>query len=294
MVLEADCRGYIEVLTTPVAGNMAISLSTWDNLDNREASFPRSDNCPAVSPSCDGASAIFSDATFLLSGSNVEPPQPPVENVFQDLAVSVDGTQTGAFVKGLDERDLSTAGNSVTIGHDNRAFVFATDDDSTVASTLKRDLYGGTLSWTMDVSNVQCRCAAGLYLVDLQDGVCDFSPVAPDTEPSCTYVDLIRANINGFNSRFGDICTWNADLCGAYAYGEGSLYDIDSTRAYDVSMQFYRSFDSTELTRIVGTLSQDSSNVSFELANVDELAAIAGALQSGMSLAISNQVVEAS
>jgi hypothetical protein len=89
-----------------------------------------------------------------LTGSNIDPPQPPVENVFQDLAVSVDGQAVGAFVKGLDDRNLSTSGNSVTIGHDNRAFVFSVDDDSTVDSTLKPGLYGGTLSWTMDVSNV--------------------------------------------------------------------------------------------------------------------------------------------
>jgi hypothetical protein len=64
MELEADCRGYIEVLTTALAGNMAVSLSTWDNLDNREPSFPRSANCPAVSPSCEGASATFTDLSF--------------------------------------------------------------------------------------------------------------------------------------------------------------------------------------------------------------------------------------
>lgn len=83
---------------------------------------------------------------------------------------------------------------------------------------------------------MQCRCAAGIFLADLSDGTCDFSPVAEGFEPSCTYVDLLRANINGFTSRFGDLCTWNAELCGATAYGEGASYDIDSTRAYDVSM----------------------------------------------------------
>lgn len=47
------------------------------------------------------------------------------------------------------------------------------------------------------------------------------------------------------------------------------------------------------MTRIVGTLSQDAQSVSFELANTEELAAIADALNSGMSIAINNQVVEA-
>ena len=290
--LDADCRSDSYTMDYDLGGGvMDVAFSTWGNLSGADITFPLSDTCSAPA-SCSGTTGRFADVTILTVGSNEDPPLPPPAE-YQPWDVTIDGGLQTTYLKGIPDRPLTTSGSSATIGHNNRAFVLSVDDDSSVLNTLRQDLYGGKLSWTMDVSNVQCRCAAGLFLAELQDGLCDFNPIAIGTEPSCKSVDLIQANINGFTTRFGDLCTWNSELCGSTAYGEGSSYQIDSTRPYDVSIAFYRSFDRSALTRIVGTLEQDLDVVEFELAEAGELATIADALESGMSLAINNQMIEA-
>ena len=128
----------MELLTTPLNADMSMTFSTWSNLDGREPSFPRSANCPAVSPSCEGAKASFSDVVFLTDGSSADPapepqPEPPTpESEFLDLTVTDMGSSTNMYVKGLDGKTLTTDGSSVTIGHDNRSFIFTVNDDSTV------------------------------------------------------------------------------------------------------------------------------------------------------------------
>ena len=108
MEFWADCRGYIELLTTPLNEDMSFTLSTWSNLDGREPSFPRSSNCPAVSPSCEGAKVSFTDVVFNQDGSAFDPE--PITTEFLDLTVSESGSLSTKYVKGLEDRILTTDG----------------------------------------------------------------------------------------------------------------------------------------------------------------------------------------
>ena len=74
------------------------------------------------------------------------------------------------WLKGLDERALCTDMDEVEIGHDNRAWLYNTEiDDATTfeMSLLQPNFLDGELSFDVDVSNLNCNCAAGVFLVAL-------------------------------------------------------------------------------------------------------------------------------
>ena len=137
MMLEADCRGYIETLSDELQGQMDILFSTWGNISEADASFPITDVCPnGAASTCGGsAKAMIADVKIRTSGSSETPPPPEVK-AWNEVKTEIDGSQVTSFVKGLESRDLSTVDSSINIGHDNRAFIFNTDDDSTVENTV--------------------------------------------------------------------------------------------------------------------------------------------------------------
>ena len=60
--------------------------------------------------------------------------------------------------------------DEVEIGHDNRAWLYNTEiDDATTfeMSLLQPNFLDGELSFDVDVSNLNCNCAAGVFLVAL-------------------------------------------------------------------------------------------------------------------------------
>jgi len=103
------------------------------------------------------------------------------------------------FVKGLDNRGLTTNGTEASMDIDNRAWVkdYAYDDD--VYWAYQHDLIGGSLKYTIDVSKVPCGCAAGVFAVALDNGACSWNSKTPGTVPACGTVDIMAANTIGFN-----------------------------------------------------------------------------------------------
>lgn len=71
------------------------------------------------------------------------------------------------WLKGLDERALCTDMDEIEIGHDNRAWVYSEDTDETIHEPLQPNFLDGELSFDVDVSNLNCNCAAGVFLVAL-------------------------------------------------------------------------------------------------------------------------------
>jgi len=73
------------------------------------------------------------------------------------------------WVKGRDARDLDTAGTEIIMGEDNYSFVWELPDDSSVDNAYEHDLVGGSLSFNVDVTQMDESCAGGVSLVNLND-----------------------------------------------------------------------------------------------------------------------------
>lgn len=67
-------------------------------------------------------------------------------------------------------------------------------DDINLA--LKPKLLGGAISYTVDISAMDCGCVAGLYAVRTSDK-CSNEPI--EGMPQCHSISLMQANHGGFN-----------------------------------------------------------------------------------------------
>ena len=70
------------------------------------------------------------------------------------------------FLQGEDGQALCTDAGQIEMGIDNRAFVLSEADSG---ETFKHKYLGGTLAFDVNVSDVGCNCAAGVFLVALDD-----------------------------------------------------------------------------------------------------------------------------
>jgi hypothetical protein len=208
--------------------------------------------------SCSDASATFSNLSWTSNDAideDVTPPEPepqPQPATFEAFTAVSDTTAQNIFyAKGQDDRTLTTTGSEITIGEDNRAFVFQVDNDSTVMNTYKHNLYGGTLSFDVDASGVGCGCYGGLALAALDDNTCSIADIESG---ACALTELFEANINGFESYIDEQCAIRSDT---EDYGPGAAYWIDSTLPYTVTIKFYKEYDNSVLTRVVTTLDQN-------------------------------------
>ena len=158
------------------------------------------------------------------------------------------------------------------------------------------------MEFDVDVSDVGCACAAGVYLVDLDDGNCSWGEKSSGETPQCARIEVMESNIWGFNAasypcEFGSCQSSSASqqhIAGAQ-YGPGSSYTIDTTKSYHVATKFYSLMDEqgymTELTRIETTLSQEGRSVVVEQSDADFLSSLSSKLEYGMAVAVSNQNV---
>ena len=103
-------------------------------------------------------------------------------------------------MKGLDDRRLSTSGNSLTMGENNRAFILDFPYDDTTYWSYWHNYFDATLTFDVDVSDVGCDCAAGLHLVALNDETCGWDAIGDDSAPQCQTIDLMKANKYGHNT----------------------------------------------------------------------------------------------
>ena len=124
----------------------------------------------------------------------------------QDTATyqSFEGVQDGAtttnesfFLKGRDGQALCTDANKIQMGLDNRAFVL-TEADYSADKAFKPKYLGGTLKFDVDVSDLGCNCAAGVFLVALDEDKCNWGNYAAPNKPQCPTVDVMKANTKGF------------------------------------------------------------------------------------------------
>jgi hypothetical protein len=85
------------------------------------------------------------------------------------------------------------------MGLDNRAFVLTEIDAKYSASkAFKPNYLGGTLKFDVDVSDLGCNCATGVFLVALDEEKCNWGKYDANNKPQCPTVDVMVANTKGF------------------------------------------------------------------------------------------------
>jgi hypothetical protein len=101
------------------------------------------------------------------------------------------------YLKGRDGQVLCTDGNQIEMGLDNRAFVL-TEANYSANKAFKPKYLGGTLKFDVDVSDLGCNCAAGVFLVALDGDKCNWGSYEAPDQPQCATVDVMKANTKGF------------------------------------------------------------------------------------------------
>jgi hypothetical protein len=256
IVMEAGCQDYLKNLSTNIEGGMGFVISSWDNTDSAYKAVEECpDMCSAPAASCENAINQISDFKVYQWGYTEDPtddptpepspepePQPePQPEPAQMKKFIGEATHYGIwefYMRGLDGKYLETKDDQIEMGLDNRAFIldYALDDSTYWA--FWHYYIGGTLQFDVDVSSVGCECAAGVYLVELNDDYCSWDSKSRGETPQCATIDVMEANQHGFKTQsqpceFGvcdeeSQCPASANAAGTMKYGSGSEYLINT------------------------------------------------------------------
>ena len=74
---------------------------------------------------------------------------------------------------------------------------------------FKANYLGGTLRYDVNVSDVGCNCAAGVFLVALDGDKCTMGEYEKDSPPDCPTINVMKANKEGFKTQshcHGNFC----------------------------------------------------------------------------------------
>ena len=86
------------------------------------------------------------------------------------------------YIMGKDERAVCTDEDEIEIGFDNLAWVY--EDSPDEVNVFKPNYLGGSLKFNVDVSDVGCNCAAGVFLLTLDDELCTRKDYESDAFPT--------------------------------------------------------------------------------------------------------------
>ena len=208
--MEAVCpENYLSPLDYTIEGNMGFVVSSWDNRDGANADFECKGTCPRAADTCEYSQVSIDNFMAVQAYSNEDPPptpdpspEPTPEPAFNQPFIGYTDMHGDFefYVKGLDGGYLETDNQCIKVGNDNRAFVrdMAIESDDTFWAYHHKYL-GGTVEFDVDVKDVGCACAAGVYLTSLAEEGCTWNPYAGDVRPRCATVDVMEANCDGFN-----------------------------------------------------------------------------------------------
>jgi len=87
------------------------------------------------------------------------------------------------YVKGLDGSKLTTEGDAVMLGCNNRAWITDYAKDEEMYWSYWHDYLGGSVTFDVDLSGVACNKASGLYLVQGDDENCSWGEKGTDVTP---------------------------------------------------------------------------------------------------------------
>lgn len=157
------------------------------------------------------------------------------------------------YVKGLDSSYLETWFDTIQMNGNNRAFVLDVPANDSIEWAFYTGYLGGSISFDVNVNDVGCGCAAGVYLTALDDDTCSWSPYPMGDKPQCSSIDVMEANRNGFTAAAhpceGSECDLesqsknNVNDHDAMSFGPGNKYTINTKKNFNVRTQFYAGVD---------------------------------------------------
>ena len=93
---------------------------------------------------------------------------------------------------------FNAAGNVHTIVGPNGELYKKTNDSvekpNPREGRFQPNYLGGTLKFDVNVSDVGCNCAAGVFLVALDGEKCNTGEYESDSPPECNTIDIMKAN----------------------------------------------------------------------------------------------------
>jgi len=154
------------------------------------------------------------------------------------------------------------------------------------------------MKFKVNITDVDCACAAGVFAVNTDDEQCSYDAYDQGVTPQCGSIDIMEANIFGFNVQSNscefDFCDPSASCMNKlneWEYGPSSEYTINSKEFFTVKTQFFATPGADgqpdALALIRTTLSQNGVDVVLEQDCPDYLAALSWNLSKNMSIAIS-------
>jgi len=146
----------------------------------------------------------YNEEPFEPDSDDEPTPDPEPEPIeFHPFYVDTDqrgyGDMFEMYLKGLEDRDLTTDAYEMKMGPENQAWMFDYEMDSSYFWAYTHDYRASSISFDVDVSDMDCACGAGVFAVDLDNEECSWDSKNPDWTPSCSSVDLMVANTLGFN-----------------------------------------------------------------------------------------------
>ena len=105
---------------------------------------------------------------------------------------------TELFLKGQEDRQLSTDNKTINLGYDNKSWVWLNENSTDYRNSYQHAYLGGSLSFDVNVSQTECACAAHVKLRKLaNEGECAWFK---DDSGQCSQVDIMKANRDGFSA----------------------------------------------------------------------------------------------
>ena len=116
------------------------------------------------------------------------------------LIVEVDGSDLNTYYQGQQWSTVNEfdAQEGVEIMMNNNIFLKTDQSDTTQSADLHLDLRGGSMTYTVNLSEIECGCVAGAYLVETDNTTCTQNPY-DTTVPQCKSIDVFQANAYGFS-----------------------------------------------------------------------------------------------
>jgi len=74
-------------------------------------------------------------------------------------------------------------------------------EDANGPESYMPNYLSGSLKYVVDVSDIGCNCAAGVFLVALDGDKCNKNEYEKGTTPNCPSVDVMKANKSGFKTQ---------------------------------------------------------------------------------------------
>lgn len=104
------------------------------------------------------------------------------------------------WVKGLDNCALKTSGSTVTMGKNNRSWVTDFAQEDGVYWAYWHPYLAGSLNFDVDLSEISCCSASGIYLVNANDQECSWGEKNDSFSGDCSRIEIMEANMLGFTA----------------------------------------------------------------------------------------------